>query len=98
MREICQVANYFLFRMPRNGEVVVHNNASNTINRRDKRFPDERRIVAGCPNLHAARDEFAIQFSRICNVRCPCVRAHVHAQLDQLLSRAFGQIRRKRGE
>src|SRR5881398_504381 len=43
MRKICQVANYLHFRMSRNGEVVVHNNSANTVNRYTERFPDERR-------------------------------------------------------
>src|SRR6478735_12639104 len=39
MREICQVANHLHFRMSWNGEVVIHNNSANTVNRRDKGFP-----------------------------------------------------------
>src|SRR5262249_54915994 len=99
MRKVCKIADHLHFRMSRNCEVVIHNNSANTVNRCDKRFPDERRIVAGRPNLHATWDEFTIQFyAGFCNVRYSCARAHIHTQLDQLLSRALGQIRWVRGE
>ena len=84
MRKICQVANHLHFRMSGNGEVVVYNNSAKAVNRCDKGFPHERGNVAGRPDLHVAWDEFALQLhARFCNVRCSCVRAHVHAQLDQ---------------
>ena len=83
MRKICQVANDLHFRMSRNGEVVVHNNSANTVNRYAERFPDERSNIAGRPNFHAARDKFAVQLHTFLgNVRCSCVRAHFYAKLD----------------
>ena len=33
MREVREVANHLHFRMSRNGEVVIHNNSANTVNR-----------------------------------------------------------------
>src|SRR5262249_14742721 len=51
VREICQVADYLHFRMSRNGEVLVDNDTAHAVDRCVKRFPDERCIVAGRPNL-----------------------------------------------
>ena len=80
-------------------KVVVHNDPANTVNRYAERFPDERRYVACRPNFHAARNKFAVHLHTFLgNVRGACVRAHFYAKLDQLFSRALGQIRRIRGE
>src|SRR5215208_8190957 len=43
MRKICQITNHLHFRMSGDGEVVIHNDATNAINRYAERFPDERR-------------------------------------------------------
>src|SRR5205809_6194560 len=40
MRKIGEVANDLHFRRSRNGEVVVHNNSANAVNRYAERFPD----------------------------------------------------------
>src|SRR6266513_4374078 len=52
MRKICEVANYLDFRMSGNGEVVVHNNPANMVNRYAERFSDEQRNVAGRPDYN----------------------------------------------
>ena len=91
MRKIRQIADHLDFRMPGNGEVLVHNHAAHPINRRPERFPDKRRIVPSRPNFYAARDEFAVHLhaclGQIC---CPRAGAHFHTQIDQLLARALG--------
>src|SRR5215470_15437063 len=61
MRKIRQVTNHLYLRMSGNGEVLVHNDTADAVNRCAHCFPDERCIVSGRPNLHAARDEFAVQ-------------------------------------
>src|SRR5262249_11904982 len=99
MREVCKIADDMHFRMARDGEVVIHNNSADAVNRCNKRFSDGGCIVASRPNLHAARDEFAVQLdTRFRNFGYSFARAHVYTQLDQLLSRALRQIRRIRGE
>src|SRR5260370_35316037 len=41
MRKIGEGANYLHFRISKNGDVVVHNNAANAVNRYAARFPAE---------------------------------------------------------
>src|ERR1700756_4524295 len=60
MRKIGEVANDLHFRMSRNGEILVHNNSANAVNRYAERFPDERSNITGRPNFYAARNKFAI--------------------------------------
>ena len=55
MRKICQVANHLHFRMSGDGEVVIHNDSANTVNRCDKGFPHEGGIIAGRPNAPDTR-------------------------------------------
>src|SRR6516164_2316846 len=99
MRKICQVANHLHFRMPRNGEVIVYNNSATMVNRYAKRFSNERRKIASRPDFHAARNKFAVHlYTFFGNVGSACVRAHFYAKLEQLFSRALGQIRWIRSE
>ena len=87
MRKICQVTNDLHFRMPGNGEVVVHNRLGQHGQPvRIECFPDERRNIAGRPNFHTARNEFAVQLHAFLgNVRCACVRAHFYAKLELIV-------------
>src|SRR5438067_13838194 len=57
MRKIRQVANYLDFRAPGNRKVVVHNEATGTARWHGQSIPNERRVVAVGPKLHAARHE-----------------------------------------
>ena len=90
MRKIRQIANHLHFRVPRNRKIVVHSNAADPVNRCAQSFPNERRVVAGGPDLDTARNKFIANLhASFSEIRCPCAWAHFYTELHQLFPRAL---------
>ena len=90
MRKIRQITNHLDFRVPGNRKIIIHNDAAGPVSWCAESFPNERRIIAGRPNFHTARNKFIADlhasFSEIC---CPRAYAHFHAQIRELFPRAL---------
>ena len=64
LRKVRKIADHLNFWVPGNRKVIVHYNATCPVNRHAEGFANERRTVAGSPNLHSyiqAQERQAVQ-------------------------------------
>ena len=84
--KIRKVANDLHFRMPRNREVIVDDDAADSINRSTERFAHERSIVSGRPDFDSGSNILVTHLQPLFG---QVARADAGADLDAEISQLF---------